>query len=75
MKASNGTEQPEGDVHPGINSALITADFEMGDMFRVLYHNMVDVKSLHDLLGWALRESYAKMKAMDSTPEARGVPE
>jgi len=75
MKASNGTEQPEGDVHPGINSALITADFEMGDMFRVLYHNMVDVKSLHDLLGWALRESYAKMKAMDCTPEARGVPE
>jgi uncharacterized protein YprB with RNaseH-like and TPR domain len=65
MMAANGTKRPTHVVNDSINDALVNADFEMADMFRVLYHNMVDVKSLHGLLGWALRESYTKAKALD----------
>ncbi len=71
MKAALGTGQPPTGLQSGINEALVNADFGMADMFRVLHHNMVDVKSLHDLIGWALRESYSKAKARDPPPDAR----
>jgi hypothetical protein len=71
MKAAMGTGQPPAGAQAGINDALVNADFELADMFRVLHHNMIDVKSIHDLIGWALRESYSKTKARDLPPDAR----
>ncbi len=71
MKAAMSTEQPPTGSQTGINEALVNVDYELADMFRVLHHNMVDVKSLHDLIGWALRESYSKARAHDSPPDAR----
>nr|MDO8085073.1 ribonuclease H-like domain-containing protein [Candidatus Sigynarchaeum springense] len=65
VKGAMGIGQQPAGMRAGINDSLVNADFETADMLRVLHHNMVDVRSLHDLLGWALRESYAKAKARD----------
>ncbi|MEX2681090.1 MAG: ribonuclease H-like domain-containing protein [Candidatus Sigynarchaeota archaeon] len=65
MKAAMGNRQTLPVARSGINETFVDIDFETADMLRVLHHNMIDVKSLHDLLGWALRKSYAKARAND----------
>ncbi len=72
LKAVMGAGQPLSGTRTAINEAIVNADFGLSDMLRVLHHNMLDVKSLHDLLGWALRESYLKAKSRGSSSGARG---
>lgn len=71
MKAFAGGEQSKDGSRPVISEALVNAESDMVDIFRVLHHNMVDVRSLHGLLGWALRESYVKSKNHEPTTTSR----
>ncbi|MBN2153669.1 MAG: ribonuclease H-like domain-containing protein [Candidatus Lokiarchaeota archaeon] len=63
LKSVIGPGKPLEVAGTPIGEALISAHPGLSDMFRVLHHNMVDVRSLHRLLGWALRESYSRARA------------